>query len=477
MSEEPSKEKKTRRAARRAQQDNADSKKSTSSESKRSTEKGAAKTKRRKVAESGATSSIRDERLRAREAGVARRRKKRARERAQAAAEGLDTGELVDDALARGVHATSRFVQRNFRWLQWVIILGAAGGFGKLIYDYRTELDNQKASKRLVGALHDQLGEVEDETDLNPAVPGFAGLRPEYPSDTARLKAAADAYRKAIAEDDRPARKTLAQLGLAGVLFDQGKYKDAQQTYAEVKASKLAADDIHVKGRAVEGAGLSLEALGKRDEAGKVFKELENIGNRFRELGQYHRARLLYEAGERDKAKELLKKVREKADKESLSGGQSFVQVAAQQLLEAIDPAAARPAPGAGLSPEQLKQIQEQLQKAAGLKGKPGGAGTDMKELTEAIKKKLNEQGTPPEAPSPSPEERAAPPKQAEPGQAPVPETQQKQAPAGTKRTPPPPQAAVPVAPKPPPVQPEKPAAAPPPAPRPAPVPAESPTE
>src|SRR5690606_33598665 len=113
------------------------------------------------------TTSIRDERLRARDTAAARRRKQRARERAQAAAEGLDTSELVDDALARGVQATTKFVQRHFKWLQWVIIGSLVGGIGLLIYNYRVELGNQKATARLIQGLNAELGQIEDLDSLD----------------------------------------------------------------------------------------------------------------------------------------------------------------------------------------------------------------------------------------------------------------------------------------------------------------------
>ena len=352
----------------------------------------------------GGTSSIRSERLRAREAAVARRRKQRQRERSQAAAEGLDTSEIVDDALARGAHATTRFVQRHFKWMQWVIVLGLVGGFAALIYEYRSELSDQKATARLMKGVQAEFGRVEGQEDLEAPVSGFVDTRPEFSSNAERLKAAAAAYRKVISEDPEPERQVLAKLGLAGVLFDQGKFGEALETYREVKESPLAGPNDQFKGRAVEGIGLSLEGLGKKDDAQKAFKELENLNKSLAPLGRYHQARLLYARGERAKAKELLQKLLEKPEKDdSAFDSPGFVQLAARQLLEAIDPAAAKPPPGAGLSPEQLKKIQEQLKQAAGVEG----GETDINQLMDAINKSMGEKpsgaGTPPAEPQPAP--------------------------------------------------------------------------
>ncbi|HEY6722685.1 MAG TPA: hypothetical protein VI197_01605, partial [Polyangiaceae bacterium] len=418
MSSEEEAKKKTRRAARReAQEREAGDERSDREPSSASA--GAKKGRRRASSDAAkeGTANIRSEGLRAREAGMAKRRKKRDRERAEAAAEGLDTSELVDDALARGAHATTRFVQKHFKWLQWVVVLSVVGGFVKLIYDYRVELGNQKGSALLMQGVRAEFGTLKSDADLDMGDPGFVDPRPEFDSNEARLKAAAEGYKKAIDGDPEPSRQALAKMGLAGVLFDQGKYKEAEQGYREVRDGQIAASDPQLKGEATEGIALSLEALGQKDAAEKAFKELENLGGGFAKLGQYHRARLLYAAGKRDAAKELLKKLLEKSDKDKAAGpfGETgFVALAARQLLEAIDPTAARPA-GGGISPEQLKKIQEQISKAAGIKG---GAGADTKELMELVTKSLGEAPPgPAPAPAPVPEalEPNAPPAPAPP--------------------------------------------------------------
>lgn len=458
MSSEEEAKKKTRRAARREAQEREGSEER--SESEPSPSSTSAKKGRRRTTEAAGegAANIRSEGLRAREAGMAKRRKKRSRERAEAAAEGLDTGELVDDALARGAHATSRFVQKHFKWLQWVIVLGVIGGFGKLIYDYRVELGNQKGSALLMQGVRAEFGTLKGDADLDLGDPGFVDPRLEFDSNEARLKAAAEGYKKAIDGDPEPARQALAKMGLAGVLFDQGKYQEAEQGYREVRDGQIAANDPQLKGEATEGIALSLEALGKKDAAEKAFKELENLGEGFAKLGQYHRARLLYESGKRDAAKELLKKLLEKSDKDKEAapfGETGFVALAARQLLEAIDPAAARPA-GGGISPEQLKKIQEQISKAAGIKG---GAGADTKELMELVNKSLGE-APPVPLPTPAPEAKdASEPKAPQAPAAPVPVAPTPKKPAPT----------TPATPKPAPAAPAPAPVAPAPAPAPAP--------
>ncbi len=104
------------------------------------------------------------------------------------------------------------------------------------------------------------------------------------------------------------------------MLYDQGKFADAKAAYQAVKDSKLATVDLAVKGRALEGIGISLEGTGDKDGALKAFGELSNIdGLGFNALGAYHQARLAYAAGNLDKAKEYLKDAQKRLD--TLAGG------------------------------------------------------------------------------------------------------------------------------------------------------------
>jgi tetratricopeptide (TPR) repeat protein len=163
----------------------------------------------------------------------------------------------------------------------------------------------------------------------------------------------------------------MARLGLAGVLYDQGKYDDAKSMYDQVASSELAKLDPDAKGRAVEGSGLSLEGKGDKDGAMKRFGELENLDVAgFRELALFHQARLLHAKGDDDGAKERLKKVVEKLGKEKESNpldSHGYLLESARALLERIDPKALPPP----TSDEALKRALEQFQKKL-----PGGVTT-----------------------------------------------------------------------------------------------------
>ena len=358
--EEP---KRTRRAQRRAAKADADEAPERDEETVEEKPQRAEAEKRKKKPASA--EEIRDRNRRLREEAAARRRQRREGEKT-AAATGLDASELVDDALARSTHAVTQFVKRHFNVVQWIIVVGVVGGIGWQIYSWRTNQQIEKASDVLMNAVEAEHGVVAGAAtpgdDDEGAVP-----RPKFPNEQARLEAAASAYRKAA--EARPGSGTalLARMGLAGVLYDQGKFEQARQEYDAVKTSPLASKDTDLRGRALEGLGLSLEAKGNRDAALKAYRELENLGVvGFDALGLYHQARVHFAKKEQGKAKELAQKVVDKIEKgASADFRASHLSRAARELLYTIDPASA-PAGPAGLSPEAVEQLKQQFLKDPG---------------------------------------------------------------------------------------------------------------
>lgn len=318
--------------------------------------------KRAKQEQKSATSAVRDRNRRLREQGAERRGSKRSRERQAAVARGLDASEMMDDALARGTHATTQFIRKHFSLLQWVVVLGIAGGIGWQIYSWRANKTAGKTSDGLMSGVDAELGRVGTPSG-NPDEAALES-RPSFATEEARLEAAEKAF--AESEKAKPGSGTsiLATLGRAGVLYDQGKYDDAKGLYEKVQASELAKHDADVRLRALEGVGLCLEAKGDADGALKVFLDLEKSDEPgFGSLGLYHQARVHATRGEKDKAKELLAKVTERLAKEkSPYQTTSYVEKAARDLMAVIDPSTA-PASGSSYTPEQIDQMREAILK------------------------------------------------------------------------------------------------------------------
>ena len=303
----------------------------------------------------------------------------------------LEAGEIVDDALARSTQAAGEWLKKNFNVVQWFIIIGLVGWVGYMIYGYRAGKAAEAASAKLTTAIRAEGARIgPDDTKPDPQT-GIVETRPAFLTEEARLKAAEQQYR-AIADAGSTAAATFARLGLASVLYDQGKYADAKAAYQAVKDSKLASLDLAVKGRALEGLGIAAEGAGDKDAALKAFGELSNIDALgFNALGQYHQARLEFAANNPEKAKELLKDAQKKLEtlagpdaKKPLGGGSTgYLQQSVKDLLRRIDPSAV-PAPGAGgITAEQLQELQEQMGSGDG----SGSKGMSSEKLQELLKR------------------------------------------------------------------------------------------
>jgi predicted negative regulator of RcsB-dependent stress response len=322
--------------------------------------------KRQPVAEPAETTdAVRDRNQRARDKAIARRREKRERE--AAVARGLDASEMVDDALARATHGITQFVRKHSSILQWLIVLGIAGGFGWQIWSWRHGKTVAKASDALMSAVSSEQGRVGDVAGKDAPDPrtGMVDPTPIFESDEVRLRAAAERYEQASELRKGSGTAILARLGVAGVLFEQGKYDEAIAAYEEVKSSGLGKHDPDVRLRAVESIGLAREAKQELDLALKSFRELENsevIG--FKPLGLLHQARVHFAKGEKDKAKELAKAAQEAINKErSPYQTSGYLDNASRELLAAIDPSSVPPTPGVGYSQQQLDSLREQILK------------------------------------------------------------------------------------------------------------------
>ncbi len=327
--------------------------------------------------------NIRDRNRRLRAAAAARRRRARKKESQAAAAVGLDAGEMVDDVFTRTTHTVTTFVRKNFKILQWGIIVLVVGGIGWQVYSWKTNKKLAQTSDQLFAGIEAEsgrLGAPEDEG--KPNEDGIVDPTPIYRTAEERLKAAEKAYRDAAAAKKTPSTVALATLGLAGVQYDQGKFKEAHGSFAEVAASELAKQDIDVRGRALEGAAMSLEAAKDLPGALNGFKQLEGVdAPRFKRLAKFHQARVLIAQDKKDEAKKILVELREKLTKNDkgetdplamLSGPRSYLNRSVDDLLRSIDPSAvpATGMPPGGLDPAALQRMIEQFKK----KGPPPGA-------------------------------------------------------------------------------------------------------
>lgn len=306
------------------------------------------------------TQVIRDRNLRLREQAAAQRRSKREREQRTATASGLDASERVDDVLARSTHAVVMWLKRHFTMVQWVVVLLVVTGITWQIYSWRIKKTRARNADVLAEGLGAEFGQIKDSALEGDDEKDYPSALPSYPDHKARLAAAATEYKQAIELTPESGPGRLAALGLASVLFEQGKFDEALTRYRAVAAGPLAKSDPDVRGRALEGIGLSLESKNDLDGALRQFGRLASMDQPgLKALGLYHEARAYYLKGDKEKAKARLGKAQEQLKKLVKPEDQqrSYLAGALRELGTAIDPASS----AAGFSAEASESLQRQL--------------------------------------------------------------------------------------------------------------------
>jgi predicted negative regulator of RcsB-dependent stress response len=281
--------------------------------------------------------------------------------------------EMVDDALSRSASATGKWIRKNFNVIQWAVLAAAVGVGGFLLYTSQTEKTAAAATAELATGLSAERGRVMAEDKRSDEEKEFDPTK-VYKTQDERADAALAGYRKAMAEHPGTPAALLAKLGEAGVLLEKRDWDGAIAAYGTVLSSKLAQTDIDVKGRCIEGVGMAKEGKGDLDGAIASYKELEGIDARgFKELGMYQQGRVFLAKGEKDKAKDILKMVREKLQAPAADGQKlRYLEEVVDETLRKIDPALVPTkaplmggAKGDAISPEQMEKIKKVLEEAA----------------------------------------------------------------------------------------------------------------
>jgi tetratricopeptide (TPR) repeat protein len=361
----------------------------------------AAPKKKKKKRDPAEPETIRDRNARVRAEAADKRRSRREREQGSAPRRNLDASEVMDDALARSTHAAAGFLTKHFNKVQWVILAGLAGWIGYEVYSWRHARTTEKSAEALFKALSAEMGKVgASEPDMGDDRGMPTDERRSFPSDEERLKTAKSEYQLAATSTG----SVLAELGEAGVAYDLGQYKEAQSAYEKVKQNSAFAKDADIKGRTLEGLGMTLEALKNEDGALKTFRELQSMDSaNFSALGMYHQARILKQQGKTDDALKLLDKAGEKlATLKETPGVIRYVGRQVLELLESIDPKKATELTEKLLSTEAKKQ-RDEMGALGGLGGKNMSADMQrrIQELMEKMKKEAPPAGSEPPPPGP----------------------------------------------------------------------------
>ena len=329
---------------------------------------------------------IRDRNARLRAKAASERQSKRERDRARIAATsaGLDATERLDDIFVRTTHAVTLWIRKNFRWLQWALVIVILTMFGVQGVRYFQRQEASKSADSLIAGAVAQSGTIGDEEDSKsiPEELRHWDSRPMFLDAEQRLSAAEKNYKTTIDKFGKTGAGEYARLQLAGIKYDQKAYDEALTLYRHVRLSTLAQKDSEVRGRSIEGAGFCQEAKADLEGALKSFRELSNLEGslEFAILGLYHQARVLVAQGKKDNAKELLQKAQKRLSEDKDSAAAAYFKQPIQEALSQIDPTAVAAAAGSPDLSELLRQDPARLQrmidnlKKKGAGGPPGDA-------------------------------------------------------------------------------------------------------
>ncbi len=292
------------------------------------------------------------------------------------------------DPLIERTAKLSDWAKRNQKTVQIVgalVAIALLGIAGFMWYQGKRETEASVALAKAVEAQRARIGEPPKEDD-DEADHGLY-----YKTFEERREAALKQYREVQSNFNGTGASILARLAEGSMLLDKRDADGAIAAYNDVKGSPLAAADVEVRGRALEGLGFAheLKAAAKPeekdkhlDEALKVFKELEaNVDVKgFKEMAMYHQARVHMNKGDKDKAKEILLSLKErlnKMDDTAMAPGLPtppafpYLKEVAMDRLREIDPEAApkqtgMPGGGQQLTPAQIRKMMEDMQKKQG---------------------------------------------------------------------------------------------------------------
>ena len=316
-------------------------------------------------------------------AGIGKRDVKRPT--AEAVAAGSDDPLM---AQTRKLSAWARDNQRTVTIAGLVAVAAALGFAGYMYNERKTEQNASVELAKAVSAERGRIGDPDKEDDENaPKDP-----RPVFKTAEDRRTKALEGYRGVKDKFPKTGAAIMARLAEGSILLDKKDADGAAAAFNDVKGSPLAAADSEVKGRALEGAGFAYELKAQAnageaarflDEAYKVYQELEHLDVKgFKELGMYHQARVFESKGDKDKAKELLKSVHERANKPGEGHPFPYLESVADDRLRALDPTAlpAKPSMNVGsptskMSDAQMRKMIEQLQKQMKEAGDKHGGG------------------------------------------------------------------------------------------------------
>ncbi|MFI5300862.1 MAG: hypothetical protein ACHREM_22500, partial [Polyangiales bacterium] len=263
---------------------------------------------------------------------------------AKSAADAKAASDANDDALMAATLRAMEWAQkRRSQLIGLVGSLVAAGAAISAFQMYRSDRE-AKASAMLAKGMQAEASPLKKGDEPAEALK----LRTFYANEDEKQKAALASYGSARAQFADTGPGILGRLGEAGVMLDRREWDGAIAAYTEVRDSKLAAADINVKMRCIEGLGYAKEGKGDVAGARDAFDALANLDTKgAKPLGLYHLARLDALRSDKDGKDAAINKLKAAREAVTAPGAPSakFLKEAIDKLLGKLDPTAVPKAP------------------------------------------------------------------------------------------------------------------------------------
>jgi len=268
------------------------------------------------------------------------------------------------------------WAKKNRNVVQGGVVVAVLGAIGLGIWAYFDHKTSLEASVALAQAVADEHGVIGDpDKDDDEAIRDRS--IPIFKTEAERRDAALAKYREVTTKFKGTGAAQLARLGEGAVLLDQRDPDGAAGAFQDVLNGSLAKADAEVRNRAIENLGFAyeLKAQLKPDEKDKdldaaldEYKQLEAsdvLG--FQQIARYHQARVYETKGDKQKAIETLKALRDDLMKSTDAHLFAALKELDEDRLRRLDPAALPPkraqlnAGGGDISPEVLEKLPPEL--------------------------------------------------------------------------------------------------------------------
>ncbi len=289
-----------------------------------------------------------------------------------------DAVEAADPLIER-TQQLGAWARKNKNLFQGLIVAGVLVAAGVFVWIYLDHKKSSEASVALAQAVADERGEIgdpdKDDEGVHDKVPIFR-------TADDRREAALGKYREVAAKYHGTGAAWLARLGEGALLLDKRDADGAIAAFQEVSDSSLARADAEVRGRALENLGFAYELRAELhpDERDKnldlalaQYKLLEStdvLG--FKQMAPYHEARCYYQKGDKAKAIELLKGLREELMKSVDNHIFMALREVTDDWLRQLNPGSipakgSRIGAGGQLSPELLEKLSPEVRQRLNL--------------------------------------------------------------------------------------------------------------